>query len=151
MQHLFIYGTLLFPEILEGLTEKRFETKPAKLTGHKRYRVNGCDYPAVVPDHNSTVEGKLVLDVDKRAMDILTYFEGDYFKKAGALVQIADETLAAAVFIWKEDLAYLENNDWDRNEFEQSSLKLYVERVVPETIKSFRKERPFNNNQNTQT
>jgi hypothetical protein len=36
MHQLFIYGTLLFPEILEGITNKPLQTKPGKLLGYKR-------------------------------------------------------------------------------------------------------------------
>ena len=142
MPNLFVYGTLLFPEILEGLTRIPLVTKPAKLQGFKRYRVQGCDYPAVVREMNSLVEGKLVFGIDNQLIDILTFFEGDSYKKIETTIQLENESLTAAVFIWKDDLDYLAKEDWDSNEFKQSSLNFYIEEVVPETVKEFYRELP---------
>ena len=81
MQHLFVYGSLLFPELIEKLTGKNFSFLPAVLFGFQRLAVKDSDYPAIVPEVNKKVDGMLVLDVDRKSMKIFTYFEGDEYRK----------------------------------------------------------------------
>lgn len=54
-------------------------------------------------------------------MEILTFFEGNVYKKIKAIVQIENESAIAiaTTFIWKDDLAYLVKDDWDIKEFEK--------------------------------
>jgi gamma-glutamylcyclotransferase (GGCT)/AIG2-like uncharacterized protein YtfP len=139
MQHLFVYGSLLFPELIEKLTGKNFGFLPAVLFGFQRLAVKGSDYPAIVPKVNKKVDGMLVLDVDRKSMKILTYFEGDEYRKEDVVVFSENKTYNATAFVWNENLKFLEKFDWDLFSFRETSLKVYLERVVPESVKEFRK------------
>jgi len=141
MPHLFVYGTLLFPEILEGLTGISPVTKPAKLQEYKRCCVKGCDYPAVLPEKNSVVEGKLVINVDHHFMDIITFFEGEDYQKTKVFIQAGNKEIPATVFTWNGDFHRLEMKDWNKKQFEQYSLKYYAARIIPETIKAFYRDK----------
>lgn len=133
MRHLFVYGTLLFPEIVFGLCRKNFVTQTAKLSGFKRVSVKECDYPAIIPDEVSAVDGKLLLDVDEESMRILTFFEGENYIQKEVFVSSGSKTVKAQVFVWNGQLGSLAESDWDKDKFVQKSRKYYVTRVIPET------------------
>lgn len=46
---IFVYGTLMAPEVTKLLIGRMPDTEPATLTGHRRYSVKGADYPAIIP------------------------------------------------------------------------------------------------------
>lgn len=138
MQQLFVYGTLLFPEIIEKLSGKNFETVPAFIRGFIRKRIVGCDYPVVIQNLNSEVKGLLVRNVDEQSMQLLTFYEGDEYEKMETDVWIENEKTTAFVFVWKNNSKDLEENDWDENEFRQKHLKAYLNKVIPETRNDFK-------------
>ena len=139
MQHLFVYGSLLFPELIGKLTGKRFYSVPAILKGYKRFAVKGCDYPAIVAVENSNVEGVLLLNVDDKSMGLLTYYEGRDYVKSRIEVNSEKQSYNAVTFIWGNDVMLLEDFDWDQNSFKENLLSFYVDRIAPETASEFRK------------
>ncbi len=124
MQNLFVYGSLLFPELIEKLTGEKFSLIPAVLHGFRRFAVKGSDYPAIVPEENSKVTGMLVMDVDAKSMKMLAYFEGDEYRKEDVVVVSENKKFNATSFVWNEDLKLLEKYDWDFQKFKKHSLIL---------------------------
>lgn len=139
MQNLFVYGSLLFPYIMEGLTGRKFKTSEATLYGYKRHRVLGADYPAIIDTKDATVDGKLVFDVDPKSLALLTFFEGDEFSVREVKISLPNEEVTAFAFIWKTGLKYLDETDWDKTVFQQESLQYYIREIVPETVTEFKK------------
>jgi len=125
MENVFVYGTLQFPEIVKRLTGKEFVSVPATLAGFKRCLVKGADYPAVFEKHGTLVKGKLLKNVDDNSMHQLTIFEGGEYEKRAVEVRCGDEMIKAITFVWREDKVLLEEKDWDKNHFENHSLKKY--------------------------
>ena len=138
MDHLFVYGTLLFPEILHELTGKLFKTKKVRVAGFKRYKVKEEDYPAVIWDRNSFVDGVLVFNVDKRSIDILSFYEGPEYEIKEIDITTENDTIKAYIFVWKEGLHTLENNDWDEDFFKKHALPIYKEKIIPGVLKEFK-------------
>lgn len=137
MQHLFVYGSLLFPEIREGLTGKSFQTADAVLYGFKRHAVAGADYPAIVAHPSANVNGKIVFDVDKTAMQAIAFYEGDQYKTLRVKLLYENAELEVLVFVWNLEHDDLEEHDWNEHGFEQESLPFYLAEVVPETVEEF--------------
>ncbi len=137
MQHVFVYGSLLFPEIAEGLCQCSIQTEEAVLKDYKRLAVSGADYPAIIEQNNSKVEGKLLLNLDQHSLEILTFFEGDEYDLTAVEVQTKKGGMQALVFTWKPGLNYLETFDWDKQQFKTKSLPFYVNEVVPETLEEY--------------
>ena len=137
MPHLFVYGSLLFPDLVTELTGKSFRSSPATLDGFKRYRVKGCDYPAIIKAPGANVEGLLIENVDESSLEILVFFEGNEYRKQQVTVISSAKQIAATAFIWTNDVALLENSDWDEAEFRKQSLTSYLKEVAPETRAAF--------------
>jgi len=137
MQHVFVYGTLLFPEILEGLTGKVFNLKDAELKNYQRVQISSGDFPAIVEKEDESVKGKLILDVDPLSMEILLFYEGEDYDCMELEVETETEKLPAKVFVWNNDPEYLIDADWDTEHFKQQFLQDYISFVVPETREAF--------------
>ena len=137
MQHLFVYGSLLFPEIVKGLTGRTFRSIPAILPGYKRYSVEGADYPAIVKKNDARVEGKLLFDVDSKSLEIITFYEGDDYLKIPVEVNINEEKTAAHTFLWKFGLEYLSGRNWSKERFGKESLDFYLNEIIPQTKRAF--------------
>jgi len=136
MQQLFVYGSLLFSELVKALTGAAFSTKEGVLPDFKRFAVNGADYPAVVSLKGDSVKGKILLNVDDRSMEILRFYEGDEYECISAFIHTENETTKALVFVWKGDKARL-NGRWDENHFKATSLETYISEVAPATRTEF--------------
>ena len=139
MQHVFVYGTLLFTEILEGLTGRSFSTQNAALKKFKRLRVAEGDYPAIIEAREEVVQGSLVFNVDARSMEVLRFYEGDDYECRKLEVTVNDKSIMAWVFVWNEDMALLSNADWNKDYFKRKFLADYLKYVVPETVSEFTK------------
>lgn len=137
MQHVFVYGSLLFSEIVSGLTEKSFETKKAVLKDYKRCAIDGCDYPAIIPEKGREVNGVLLMNVDKQSMDILSFYEGEEYEKTEIELSLNSHTIAAVAFVWKRETDVLLLEDWDKETFKNESKQFYIREVVPATVKEF--------------
>jgi gamma-glutamylcyclotransferase (GGCT)/AIG2-like uncharacterized protein YtfP len=140
MKQLFVYGTLMFPEIREKLTGKTFKTSPALLSGYRRTKVKDADYPAIVKNPDAEVEGILLEDVDEQTIEILSFFEGDEYKTQYVEVFSGNRKIPALTFVWATREKLLPGEDWDITEFEAGSLNLYVKKIVPETVARFRQK-----------
>lgn len=137
MQNIFVYGTLLFPEITKKLTGKSFKTLPAVLPGFKIYCIKERDYPAIFVENGSETKGKILLDVEDSDLQILSFYEGDEYKKEKVTVLINGKPEIALAFVWAKENEFLENKKWDLHWFEINNLEHYLNIVIPETLDAF--------------
>lgn len=139
MTNVFAYGSLLFPEIADGLCQCSLTTKTATLNGFARFAVKGADYPAIIPNRGSKVKGKVLLNLDEEAINLLAFYEGDEYKIAPVKVETDSETINAIAFLWTAGNGCLENIDWDMAQFKSESLVLYRDEVIPATVNEFKR------------
>jgi gamma-glutamylcyclotransferase (GGCT)/AIG2-like uncharacterized protein YtfP len=140
MQNIFVYGTLMSEPVLNKLTGKSFQSKPAILTGYKRYCVRECDYPAIINDADSETKGLVIFNVEDSDLEVFSFYEGDEYEKKWVEVIVNGEISRVVAFIWKKDRKLLEDKSWDLIRFENNSLEHYLNFVIPVTLKEFRKE-----------
>ena len=141
MQQVFVYGSLLFPEITKKLTGKSFKTLPAIVEGYKMYCVKGCDYPAIVRENGTFTNGKVLLDVEESDILKMSFFEGDEYEKKKISVLVNGKPEDAFVFVWVKGNDLLDDEEWDFQEFEKNSLEYYINEVIPETLDEFHRNR----------
>lgn len=78
----FTYGTLMFPEVIQNLTEGRvYESRDVILKGYGRRHVKGRVYPGLIVAPAEEVKGKLYLNLSNEDMKSLDYFEGTEYQK----------------------------------------------------------------------
>ncbi len=137
MTNVFVYGSLLFPEIAEGLCRQKLSAESAVLNGFARFALKGADYPAIIRKENSKVKGKVLLNLDERALELLTFYEGDEYELIPVKVELSEESVDALVFVWTGGNEFLETFDWNAERFNKESLEFYRDEVIPATIKEY--------------
>lgn len=65
MMNVFVYGSLLFPEIAEGLSGQKLEWQDATLNGYSRLALKGADYPAIIKKTTPQLRAKYYLTSTK--------------------------------------------------------------------------------------
>jgi gamma-glutamylcyclotransferase (GGCT)/AIG2-like uncharacterized protein YtfP len=137
MQNIFVYGTLQSPEIIKKLTGKSFKSTPAVLQGYKRYWVKESVYPAVIQQIDEQTTGLVLENVDDLSFDIISFYEGDEYGKKKVTVNLNGIYKDVLTFVWVNGNEFLENKDWNLDNFEETFLEYYLEMVIPETLETF--------------
>ncbi|GAB7342789.1 hypothetical protein MBLNU457_g0925t2 [Dothideomycetes sp. NU457] len=146
----FFYGTLMAPQVLHRVchgpanptftsSTSYLKTTPAILHNHRRHRVRGADYPAILATPSSTVRGTYVTGLTDADIYRLDIFEGDEYERrkitcrilvkegdaSGAGNEEGDEVLAET-YIWVAGEQRLEDREWDFAEFQREKMRFWV-------------------------
>jgi gamma-glutamylcyclotransferase (GGCT)/AIG2-like uncharacterized protein YtfP len=76
---LFVYGTLLFPDVLHILIGRDPARTPATVPGWRVATIPGRIYPTLIPDPAATARGHLLTDLTDAEWQILDAFEADEY------------------------------------------------------------------------
>lgn len=128
----FVYGTLLWPEIQRRITGKIFPGQPATLLGYRRGLVRGQTYPSVEPAPDSSVPGLLLTGVDGPSLERLDAYEGSDYQRLR--VQARDEGSQQMVPCWLWQLRPALRGSITAQPFD---LALFVERDLPIFLKNY--------------
>ena len=121
---LFVYGTLLFPEILRALIGRVPESTGAEAAGWRAAALRGRRYPGLVPGA-ARARGRLISGLNDAERRIIDDFEdGGYELRDLALT----DGSRAAAYVWTSDDVL--PTDWDAAAFAASDLARYVERLT---------------------
>jgi gamma-glutamylcyclotransferase (GGCT)/AIG2-like uncharacterized protein YtfP len=128
MAALFAYGTLEFPEILEIVAGRPFESvRPAFAEGYRRNMLAGRRYPGIRPDASTRTDGVLYLDLDSDAMHRVDRFEGDVYDRREVRVNADGRDEVAYTYVVKSEYSgLLEPSGWDREFFRRTHLADYT-------------------------
>lgn len=107
---------------------------PALLSSHRRHRVIGCDYPAVVETSGdaASVRGTYVEGLTAADIWRLDIFEGDEYERVKVPLRLLVENGAegeekiAETYRWILPVDLLEEKEWDFEEFKRERLKDWV-------------------------
>jgi gamma-glutamylcyclotransferase (GGCT)/AIG2-like uncharacterized protein YtfP len=111
---LFAYGTLMEPEVLQGILGRTLPCLPATLADHRRCRVPGEDYPALIPAPGETCSGLLLSGLGNEDWRRLDAYEGLCYIREPVLVRVASgEVFSCQVYRWKlEYRDLLTDREW---------------------------------------
>jgi gamma-glutamylcyclotransferase (GGCT)/AIG2-like uncharacterized protein YtfP len=121
---LFVYGTLMFPEVLEVLLGRTPEMAPAAVEGWRAAALVDRVYPGLVAADGLMAAGHVLLGLDADEHRILDAFEEETYERRP--VVLADGR-AAVTYVWVVDDDVLPA-DWDPAHFATAELPRYVER-----------------------
>ena len=137
----FVYGSLLFDEVVECLTGKLFPAEAAKLADHGRYAVKQegriAKGPAIIYEPGKVVEGRMLRDIDSHALRILDKFEcGDAdfprFRRVAVSVTLrSGEMMSAETYRAVAELRPFLWGDWSEKDFKAKYLGFYVNEWIP--------------------
>lgn len=130
----FVYGSLMSPKILYGIigsppnltpTLLKAQMAPATLHSHKRYSVQGADFPAVVETGVDTdsVRGFLVTGLTEAQKGRIDSFEGYlYTSKRVKVVLEGGGSCWAGVYVWAGEVKDLGVKEWTFEAFKMTRM-----------------------------
>lgn len=107
--NIFVYGTLLYPEVRKALTLANYTTYPGILQNFERYCVKGEIYPAIKEERGKEVAGEVIELVSQRDKDVLDAFEGDEYLLQKVQIHAKSKQIDCYVYVynpayyWKMD------------------------------------------------
>jgi len=98
---LFVYGTLMKPEVVRRLTGKTPNYEKAFLRGYRKYSTSYIPY--IMKNENSKVEGLLITNLDEEDLKKIDRYEGEGYlyirEKAEVVTERSNEE--AYVYVGK--------------------------------------------------
>jgi len=126
-QALFVYGTLLFPEIMRRVIGRVLPSRRATLDGYARRGLEGERYPGVFPSLGESVEGKLCLGVDGATLQRLDVYEGEQFERRWVHVRTERGRSGAFVYSLTDRARILATEAWSAEAFERDAFARYLD------------------------
>jgi gamma-glutamylcyclotransferase (GGCT)/AIG2-like uncharacterized protein YtfP len=121
---LFVYGTLLFPEVLEALLHRVPAREPATAIGWRVAALPGRPYPGLVPRRGAAASGLVLSGLDRAEGRLLDAYEDSDYRLTE--ITLADGRRCPS-YVW--DRAALAH-DWNRDGFAVDHLADYVAHCV---------------------
>ncbi len=124
-QHVFTYGSLMFPEVWTRLVPRPRASVAAVLDGYVREGVRGQSYPGIREQAGAHTAGRLYLDIDAQELARLDAFEGSEYQRESVTVRLDNRdgrtiTLPAQVYRFI-DRTRLDGAPWDSARFARES------------------------------
>uniref|UniRef100_A0A061QV32 Putative gamma-glutamylcyclotransferase n=1 Tax=Tetraselmis sp. GSL018 TaxID=582737 RepID=A0A061QV32_9CHLO len=139
VDRVFVYGTLMAPEITRLLISRVPNQSPATLRGFRRLRVKGQDFPAVISvsgskgttDNTCEVQGLLLQGLTNKELAIFDEYEDDDYSRETLQVHLTEGSCETAfVYVWRDEGRHLlEETEWDYEEFRRNKLSGYSKMV----------------------
>ena len=136
--NLFVYGTLLFDELVMALSGKHFASAAATLHGYSRHAIvrDGKQeaYPAIQPNPSGIVPGRVLFNVDEPSMRRIDCFESDppVYDRTEVQVDLDEgKEISAITYVARPGLTPCLMEDWNQDHFARNHLKEYLTTVVP--------------------
>lgn len=120
----FVYGTLQLPEVLTRVLGRVPEMVPARLHDHRRGRLTGERYPAVIAAPGAHVEGCALLGLSDAEWRLLDVYEGDLYERRLATVTFAGNIVGRAhtYALATHAATHFDPSDWSLSEFVERHL-----------------------------
>ncbi|KAF4948858.1 hypothetical protein FGADI_9348 [Fusarium gaditjirri] len=133
---LFVYGTLrALPLLAWVLTGDATQTstvaalaRPARVSGHARFTVKHCDYPAVIKKDCHEVDGYVLLLQTISQRKKLDTFEGEIYTPTAITATLDDgTTMEADIYLWGGDSEALSTEPWELETFIKERLEDWLD------------------------
>ncbi|MEW6429241.1 MAG: gamma-glutamylcyclotransferase family protein [Thermodesulfobacteriota bacterium] len=126
--NLFVYGTLLFPQILEKICGRTFAAAGATLPGYACVRLKDRPYPGLFAAPDSSTSGLVYTGVDTASLRLLDLYEGPAYRRLTVTVTGDDgRGFAAETYAIAADHGHLLTGlPWSREQFVRLHLHDYL-------------------------
>ncbi|WP_239382299.1 MULTISPECIES: gamma-glutamylcyclotransferase family protein [unclassified Frankia] len=124
---LFVYGSLLFPDVLHVLIDRDPHRVPVTVTGWRVIALPERIYPGLIPDPTTTATGHLFDDLTQAERETLDAFEADIY----TLTRVPlDHGRHAWTYACTNPTDFLPAEPWSPEEFTRTHLPTYVDRCT---------------------
>jgi len=127
MRNVFVYGTLMFDEVWQQLSSRRYQKMDVVLADFIRLKVRGEEYPGIVPSSGNRVPGQLILDVTPDDIQQLDIFEGEYYQREQVNVLSGNKEYPADTYVFRKKYqSLLSTEEWDADIFKDDGLPSFL-------------------------
>jgi hypothetical protein len=134
LHHLYAYGTLQVPEVLQQVIGRSVAGRPAVLEGYARYRLRNQVYPGIVEHPGGHVTGLLYSGIDAHELERLDAYEGPLYERRSLTLRVDGEQIEATGYVLRiEHRRLLSNHPWELGAFSRDHLTDYL-KVVPHEL-----------------
>jgi gamma-glutamylcyclotransferase (GGCT)/AIG2-like uncharacterized protein YtfP len=155
LPNVFVYGTLMFPEVAGPIAQIDSVGEPITIHGFKRFEAHTREwgnYPAIIRDASSSVDGLLFRNLTEKQLAQFDWFEdvidGLYHREQIQVVH-KNEPIDVQLYVCGPRLEkmLLEPlcKPWDPEVFRKNELERYVDEVVFPGVRSDAFASIFNN------
>ncbi len=129
MIHLFTYGTLEIPEVMEAVTGRSLASAEAWARGFAKFLLKGRIYPGMIALQGATCSGRVYYSIDRRTFEILDAFEDEVYTRERIEVEVEEgRSLQAYAYLIPPDYRdCLTSSPWEPDEFMSKHLAHYLE------------------------
>ena len=139
---LFVYGTLMQPEIRNALLGKKLGFKPAKLYGYSAYSFYKDDYESEYPilklDDDAVLNGYVLEQVSMKDFEILRFYEGEEYLLKEIIVRVDGINVRAHIFMTSNQGVFRYGNKWNLENFAENHLQYYLDTIIPQVLSQVR-------------
>lgn len=129
-EHLFVYGTLLLPQIMQQVTGQRYFSLAASLHDHARYGIRGKTYPGIVQQDGASVAGRLYINVTPVAWRRLDDYEDHFYQRQYVEIETIHGLYHAWTYVVPESKRQrLTRRDWSLHQFKQRHLEGFLQHL----------------------
>ena len=139
--NVFVYGTLIVPEVMELVSGRAHVHATGRLEGYARFLLVDRVYPGIVPATNASTPGRVYFDVDDEGLARLDWYEADEYDRDEIVVEIAGGRRIEAwtYVIAPEHHGIVSRDPWDEARFRAEHLQRFLEHVR-EDMRAFAEE-----------
>ncbi len=132
---LFVYGTLMSAEVLQGLLHRVPSHRPALLRGYARWTVKRATFPAILRAAAADSVDGIVLDgLSARELRCLDFYEDEAYERLAVSVECmrTKERIDACTYVWPSPLERLVDvgSAWNYDEWRRLHMGSFVPSVV---------------------
>lgn len=127
--NLFVYGTLMFPEVRRRVAAREFRWTTATLAGYRRGRVRGEVFPAIAAaSPQDVVRGEILFDVSRAELALFDAYEADFYVRRTVEVVVEAGLALCEAYVVPErwEGGAWADGAWDPNWFRREALDAYV-------------------------
>ncbi|CAK9879289.1 unnamed protein product [Sphagnum jensenii] len=130
VRNVFVYGTLLAPEVVSALIHRAPTSSPALVHDYHRHGVKDRIYPAVSPAKGDKVYGKVLFDLTEWELEVFDMFEDiEYTRMVTTPILLvgtatSHDSLQAYIYVWASDVELI--GDWDYEAWRRIHLEEYM-------------------------
>jgi gamma-glutamylcyclotransferase (GGCT)/AIG2-like uncharacterized protein YtfP len=138
---LFVYGTLMVPEIQEALLQRKVESKDAILEDFSAnciiYGQYITEYPFLKPSAGISVKGKIIYPISGMDLSLIKFYEGSEYILANVSVTVDGKDMDVPTFMLKKKDRVEYGPLWEYNKFVSEYLESYKTDIIPQLLRNY--------------
>lgn len=127
--NIFCYGSLMYPQVWNLVVKGNYQQQQAQIFNYRRKKIKNEEYPGIIAAKTEDiVEGIVYFNVSNDDLKRLDLFEGNQYIRVEVNCLLSQNSyfIAHTYVINPQYRAIVDDEDWDKQQFEQNGLKKFL-------------------------